>query len=552
MEVTTSICHGVRNAKDPKKQWPVVIQVTHNRKPHKWTVKGTEKITAADFDKLFSPNVRPELREIRKKAEKELERANLIIDEICDFTFKEFSRKFLISTTKGKQKSEQKKDFDHGIDPSIGHPLSTDISGNGFNQVAGFSPTYLANSPSKDTPNTIQNAENSTAENKKYSSNYETPNVFLDEFEEPFKTNFRNQYGGRKYPKVKSLIDFNKWGEVALVYGKKIAEQEERRHGNTINMFNSLISLLHFKKSLAFKDVTRFFLEDYQQWLLDQGNSISTVGIYLRPLRTIFNDAIDDGLITETLYPFGRRKYIIPGSDERRKAISTESLRKLYYSEPVCWQEEMYKDFFFFIYFGNGMNPKDMALLTFSKIVGDFIYFFRAKTIRTSGGNIKKVSVFLNPDLKRIITKWGKKYGDAKDYIFPILKPGLKPYKIRDLIQLFIKRINFWMRRIADREGIMEDVTTICGRKTTATQLRDSNIDKEFIRGILGHIDDKSIKNYFAEYTPEDHKRYISHLEYFKNSRDEEGMSESDLNSLLRQIQKFLTQKTKIYAAQTC
>ena len=51
--------------------------------------------------------------------------------------------------------------------------------------------------------------------------------------------------------------------------------------------------------------------------------------MYLRPLRTIFNEAIEDGIIKrEKCYPFGRRKYKIPASKNTKKSLDLEDIKR--------------------------------------------------------------------------------------------------------------------------------------------------------------------------------------------------------------------------------
>jgi hypothetical protein len=276
-----------------------------------------------------------------------------------------------------------------------------------------------------------------------------------------------------------------------------------------------------------------------------KGNTLSTIGFYLRPLRNVFNTAIDNRMIHEKLYPFGRRRYIIPSGDNIKKAICTESLNKLYYHVPSCNQEEMYKDFWFFIYFGNGMNMKDVALLKYGKIKGDWIYFNRAKTERTAKGKRRIVSVYLSDDMKRIIERWGNKDRATDNYIFPILWNGLDQYAIRDRIQLFIKRVNFWMGVIAKYEGVEEAVLTMSGRHAFATQLRDADVNKEFIREALGQIDPESIDHYFAKFQNTSHIGYVANLESFKNIPVNGNLStEQQIRMLLDQLGKLMKQQT--------
>ena len=53
--------------------------------------------------------------------------------------------------------------------------------------------------------------------------------------------------------------------------------------------------------------------------------------MYLRPLRSIFNEAIEEGIIKrEKCYPFGRRRYCIPASKNTKKALDLDDIKKIY------------------------------------------------------------------------------------------------------------------------------------------------------------------------------------------------------------------------------
>ena len=64
--------------------------------------------------------------------------------------------------------------------------------------------------------------------------------------------------------------------------------------GTASNYQSSLNSLKEFCYDLSFSDISSEFLRDYESWLLTNGKSITTVGIYLRPLRAILLKAIND------------------------------------------------------------------------------------------------------------------------------------------------------------------------------------------------------------------------------------------------------------------
>src|SRR2546429_2910097 len=108
--------------------------------------------------------------------------------------------------------------------------------------------------------------------------------------------------------------------------------------------------------------------------MLYRNRSKTTVGMVLRALRAIFNEAIDQGIIKkEKCYPFGRKKYKLPTSKKVKKALSLEDIGRLYYYKTSCESEEFAKSLWFFCYFGNGMNPKDLAHLKYKNICGEFL-----------------------------------------------------------------------------------------------------------------------------------------------------------------------------------
>ena len=82
-----------------------------------------------------------------------------------------------------------------------------------------------------------------------------------------------------------------------------------------------------FRGNVLFSDITVSYLFQYEQWMLSRNVTKTTVGVVLRPLRTIFNEAIELGIIKrEKCYPFGRRKYQIPSSRNLKKALGINDI----------------------------------------------------------------------------------------------------------------------------------------------------------------------------------------------------------------------------------
>ncbi len=139
--------------------------------------------------------------------------------------------------------------------------------------------------------------------------------------------------------------------------------------------------------------------------------------------RAIFNYAIDRLKIIkrDKCYPLVvRYKYQIPTSKNTKKSLEMNIVGKLYYYEPRCEEECKARDFWFFCYFGNGMNPKDIAFLKYKNIDGEYMTFERAKTERITRADPKPITVFITEEMSTIIDTWGNKERKPNNYIFPI------------------------------------------------------------------------------------------------------------------------------------
>lgn len=188
----------------------------------------------------------------------------------------------------------------------------------------------------------------------------------------------------KKFPILTApLAEPGTFGFTYLSYIKKLIQQG--RLGTAISYHCSYNSLEAYRGNIRFTNITFNFLYQYEQWTKERGIAKATQGIYLRNLRAIFDEAIADGIISkEKCYPFGRRKYQIPTGRNIKKALKLDQIEKIYFYEPACDSERRAKAFWLFCYFGNGINPKDVALLKYKNIHGEYLIFERAKTERTA------------------------------------------------------------------------------------------------------------------------------------------------------------------------
>lgn len=270
----------------------------------------------------------------------------------------------------------------------------------------------------------------------------------------------------------------------------------------------SMVSLKKFynKDKLEFKQVTPAFLTSYDEWMIKNGKSVTTIGFYLRNLRTIFNEAIQGGIIKQEYYPFGKRKYIIPAPRNIKKALTLEEIKKVYsYKPEELSMEERWWGLWIFSFLCNGINIKDVARLKYKNIHNETIEIIRAKTERTSRKNLKPITAHVLPKMKGIIDLLGNNNpkDDADVYVFPILEAGLTPMEESMKIDNTIRLINKYMTRIAKKVGVDKDITTYTARHSFATLLRNEGAPIEYIAEKFGHSDPKVTGNYLDSFPNE-------------------------------------------------
>ncbi len=295
---------------------------------------------------------------------------------------------------------------------------------------------------------------------------------------------------------------------------------QQGRIGSAINYQRSYIDLVKFRGNVLLSEITVAYLYQFEQATLNRGVSKTTVAIILRPLRTVFNEAIEDGIIKrEKHYPFGRRRYQIPCGRNIKKALTIDDVKKIYYYEPESEDHRRAKDFWLFCYFANGMNVKDMIHLKYKNIQGEYLVFERAKTERSTRRDPQLITAYLGPELQDILERHGNKDKSPDNYIFPIMRPGLTLLEQFDLLNTTRSYINNRMDGIRKKLGINKKITTIVSRHTFATVMKRSGVSTGFIQESLGHTDPKTTENYLGSFENSVKKELASALTSFKNPK---------------------------------
>lgn len=321
----------------------------------------------------------------------------------------------------------------------------------------------------------------------------ELPEFSFDEFEDQFLN---------KKPKTDNFLK---------LLEEKIKSLQERGQIKTARSNQNTLRTLKWytgKSTLPIRKVNMKFLEGYEAWMIGKGRSITTVGIYCRNIRAVFNDAIADGIVKYDFYPFGKRKYQIPTGKNIKKALTKEDVLKIINYQPTNDIEAYSRDLWVFSYLANGMNFTDIANLTADSLVDGFIVFTRSKTNRSTRSKPILIKVFILDKMQEII----EQHGNQEGYLFPILRNEMTLEQQINKIELAIRSINHHIGKIAKTVGIEKKVTTYTARHTFSTVLKRSGASIEFIADSLGHASILTTRAYLDSFEDEEKKKWSEKL----------------------------------------
>lgn len=334
-------------------------------------------------------------------------------------------------------------------------------------------------------------------------------------------------------------------GNVFLRYAETIKDLEINNQFGTASSYDlSLKSLKAFIKhekgkepeKLYFKDVTVIWLRRYEAYMISekpiilpdgtiktntdgnmmmkQGLTRTTVGIYLRPLRAIFNTAIEANEIELGIYPFGKKKYVIPKGQKVKKALAKDQLKLLFNAVAPTPEQDKARDFWFFSYTCFGMNIKDICFLRNENIEPDSLNFLREKTKRTTDDQ-HPVIVTLTEYAKTIIEKYRNPDTSPRAFVFPILNLTDSEQTKRKKVQGFTSFINQQIKKLAVSVGVTSDISTYFARHSWATLAIQGGASIEYVSEGLSHSDIKTTKGYFAGFADNTKKQMQEKLMSF-------------------------------------
>ena len=318
--------------------------------------------------------------------------------------------------------------------------------------------------------------------------------------------------------KEKLMAGITEGDSIQTVYAEKIESLKDKNAYSSIDTYvYSLKALEAFskknnKKPLSFEMISVQWLRMFEDDMIKIGRSVSTVGIYLRPLKAIFNMAKEKGLINEYSYPFGVNKYSIPSSTKVKKALSSDDLRVLLTAVPESNLQQQAIDFWTFSFMCNGINLTDIAHLKYQNLdlYNKTLHFVRIKT--ANNRPVKKIiTVKLNQMTIDIIEKY--KVTNNGDYIFDLISPKDSIEKARKKIKNYNHSINKQLKKLAKNNDLDPSISFYWARHTFSTiAITKGKKGIEFVQEALGHSSIKTTQNYFGGFANNEKEEFADYL----------------------------------------
>ena len=244
---------------------------------------------------------------------------------------------------------------------------------------------------------------------------------------------------------------------------------------------------------IPIKAISTEYAKDFKAYLAQRGASKNTVGITLRSLQTILNDAATSHDDLKDHSPLeGIKK---SSSSNPTIVLSQEEIAKIRNAQYETGTAKFHvRNYFLFMFNNMGMNFFDLVLLKRHQYDGERVSYTRKKTANSDPDYF---SIKQTDENKHIIAHYG--WGKKKDeYIFPLIPNDTPESRLFSIKNYRAKWFNKHMKAICNELQIDKHVTTYTARDTWTNLGLEMGIDIRQISSGLGHSSVKTTEKHYS------------------------------------------------------
>lgn len=260
-----------------------------------------------------------------------------------------------------------------------------------------------------------------------------------------------------------------------------IAQLSKEGHYSSAKSYQDALN--SFNRFCGLDDIPYFYINKdnirkYQEYLLENECAWNTISTYMRRIRCVYNQAVENG---EADYIPALFKKVFTGVEsKRKKALSQEDMCRLMTAqvdEPRLYRAQLALCLMFLY---GGMAFVDFAHLKAGNFKEGILDYKRQKTGTQMRIEIPSVSIPMSECLADMTI-------GPSMYLYPFIngvKTGEEEYK---LYNTALACFNRDLKALAKIAGVTSTVTSYTIRHSFATTLKELDVPIEMISELLGH-----------------------------------------------------------------
>ena len=293
------------------------------------------------------------------------------------------------------------------------------------------------------------------------------------------------QFGFQEY---KRLLSMDKLGT---------ANKRRNSHNRFAKFYNGReLSCFSASKELKFVKITPRLLEDFRTSLVKEGLADNTVKSMLKEVRSVYNQAIKEGLVSQVNSPFSNRRFVVGAMRTSQKVkLDEHEILNLLHLEDLSKKEKYALDLFLFSFYTYGMRVGDVFNLKWSNIDNGRLNYKMSK----NGKQVPEIK--LSPYVIQLLESY---YKEGNTYIFPPF--NTRPEHIQSktnrkkIVDCALCPVNKELKRVARKAGINKTISMHVARHSFANIAKQRDVPVEKIKEMLCHSNLQTTYLYLASF----------------------------------------------------
>ena len=273
------------------------------------------------------------------------------------------------------------------------------------------------------------------------------------------------------------------------------------------------------KEDITFDEINLSFLKGFEAYLANVENQrekgrkldIVTRQNYLKKLRKLVNNGVEEGHLATSPFGKGAGRFSIKGKKESTKEkLELDEITSIVALDlperSALWDT---RNAFLFSFYCAGIRVGDLLQLRWQNIQG-------GRLVYRMGKNGKERNLELVDEAQSILALYRKEDALPTDYIFPFLdsrtKWAIESEKGRDTMDATLQQalfnnissrntiLNKNLKKIAEKAGITKNVTFHTSRHTFANLAMKEGVESSKIQGLLAHSSLSTTEGYMGSF----------------------------------------------------